>query len=40
MRIAITGATGFIGAHLTSRLESEGHEMVLIAPQKSTKAHN
>ena len=31
MRIAITGATGFVGAHLTSRLESEGHELVLIA---------
>lgn len=31
MRIAITGATGFVGAHLTNRLESEGHELVLIA---------
>jgi len=30
MRIAITGATGFVGTHLTSRLESEGHELVLI----------
>jgi uncharacterized protein YbjT (DUF2867 family) len=31
MRIAITGATGFVGAHLQTRLESEGHELVLIA---------
>lgn len=31
MRIAITGATGFVGAHLTNRLESEGHELVMIA---------
>ena len=31
MRIAITGATGFVGTHLTRRLESEGHELVLIA---------
>jgi uncharacterized protein YbjT (DUF2867 family) len=31
MRIAITGATGFVGSHLRNRLESEGHELVLIA---------
>lgn len=31
MRIAITGATGFIGSHLARRLESEGHDLVLIA---------
>ena len=31
MRIAITGATGFVGTHLTSRVEAEGHELVLIA---------
>ena len=31
MRIAITGATGFVGSHLANRLESEGHELVLIA---------
>jgi uncharacterized protein YbjT (DUF2867 family) len=31
MRIAITGATGFVGSYLTNRLESEGHELVLIA---------
>ena len=31
MRIAITGATGFVGSHLANRLESEGHEVVLIA---------
>src|SRR5687768_12101539 len=31
MRIAITGATGFVGSHLTTRLTSEGHEVVQIA---------
>lgn len=31
MRIAITGATGFIGGHLTNRLTGEGHEVVRIA---------
>lgn len=31
MRIAITGATGFVGSHLMNRLQSEGHEVVLIA---------
>ncbi|HEU4933602.1 MAG TPA: NAD-dependent epimerase/dehydratase family protein [Pyrinomonadaceae bacterium] len=31
MRIAITGAAGFIGTHLTHRLESEGHDVVLIS---------
>jgi len=31
MNIAITGATGFIGSHLTARLTSEGHEVVRIA---------
>ena len=30
MRVAITGATGFIGSHLTTRLSSEGHEVVQI----------
>ena len=31
MRIAITGATGFVGSHLATRLVSEGHEVVRIA---------
>lgn len=31
MRIAITGATGFVGSHLTKRLEAEDHQLVLIA---------
>ncbi|HKU73941.1 MAG TPA: NAD-dependent epimerase/dehydratase family protein [Pyrinomonadaceae bacterium] len=31
MRIAITGASGFVGTHLTHRLESEGHDVVLIS---------
>jgi len=31
MRVAITGATGFVGSHLTTRLTGEGHEVVCIA---------
>src|SRR6185436_2286769 len=31
MRIAVTGAAGFVGTHLTHRLESEGHDLVLIS---------
>jgi len=31
MRIVITGATGFVGSHLTARLVSEGHEVVRLA---------
>jgi NADH dehydrogenase len=31
MRIAITGATGFVGSHLAARLTSEGHGVVRIA---------
>lgn len=31
MRIAITGATGFIGGHLARSLSTRGHEVVLIA---------
>src|ERR1051326_7715570 len=31
MRIAITGATGFVGGHLTNRLTGEGHEGVCTA---------
>lgn len=31
MRIAITGATGFVGSHLSTRLVSEGHEVVRLA---------
>lgn len=28
MRVAITGATCFLGSHLATRLDSEGHEVV------------
>lgn len=31
MRVAITGATGFVGSHLALRLTSEGHEVVRLA---------
>ncbi len=31
MKVAITGASGFVGTHLTHRLESEGHELVLLS---------
>lgn len=31
MKVAITGATGFVGSHLTTRLTGEGHEVVRIA---------
>jgi len=31
MRVAITGATGFVGKHLALRLSSEGHEVVRLA---------
>ena len=31
MKVAITGATGFVGSHLATRLSSEGHEVVRVA---------
>ena len=31
MRVAITGATGFVGRHLAERLSGEGHEVVRVA---------
>src|ERR1044072_868735 len=34
MRIAITGANGFVGTHVTHRLEAEGHELVLISRRR------
>ena len=37
MRIAITGATGFVGSHLTTRLAGEGHEVVRLARRERTE---
>jgi NADH dehydrogenase len=34
MRIAITGGTGFVGAHLASHLAEQGHELVLVSRGK------
>src|SRR5215211_9461106 len=31
MKVAITGATGFVGSHLATRLTSEGHEVIRLA---------
>lgn len=31
MRVAITGGTGFVGAHLAARLEGEGHGVVIVS---------
>ena len=31
MKIAITGATGFVGGHLARRLAVDGHQLVLLA---------
>jgi len=36
MRVAITGATGFVGSHLALRLVSEGHEVVRLARNART----
>lgn len=38
MRIAITGASGFVGSHLTTRLTGEGHEVVRIARHRIADA--
>jgi uncharacterized protein YbjT (DUF2867 family) len=35
MRIAITGASGFVGGHLAERLVQEGHDLVLIGRRAS-----
>jgi uncharacterized protein YbjT (DUF2867 family) len=31
MRVAVTGGTGFVGAHLAKRLRRDGHEVVIVS---------
>lgn len=37
MKIAITGGTGFVGSHLATRLNEEGHDVVLAARRSRTE---
>lgn len=37
MKIAITGGTGFVGSHLATRLNEEGHDVVLVARRSRTE---
>ena len=36
MRVIVTGATGFVGGHLASRLETEGHDVVAMTRDPDT----
>ena len=36
MRIAVTGATGFVGRHVVARLEAAGHEVVSLSRRTGT----
>ena len=38
MKIAITGATGFLGSHLTNRLLDDGHEVSILARSEDKAA--
>ena len=35
-RIAVTGATGFVGRHVVARLEAAGHEVVSLSRRTGT----
>ncbi len=38
MKIAVTGASGFLGSHLLPKLVEHGHEVVALVRQKSSRA--
>ena len=40
MSIVVTGAAGFIGSHLSKRLEDEGHDLILIDDFSRGKKEN
>jgi uncharacterized protein YbjT (DUF2867 family) len=40
MRVAITGATGFVGSHLATRLDSEGHEVIRLGRRTGARLHD
>lgn len=37
MRVAVTGAAGFVGTHLTAELQAHGHEVVGIGREKASE---
>ncbi len=39
MRVAVTGGTGFLGAHLTKKLHAQGHEPVCLVRTTSDRKH-
>ncbi|NJK40927.1 MAG: TIGR01777 family protein [Acaryochloridaceae cyanobacterium SU_2_1] len=39
MKVAISGATGFVGRHLVHRLQTEGHEIIALVRHAARAAH-